>query len=78
MPDIVNAPNIDLPVPIFDTILNSYFPHKSIPHEVWIDSSEIVLGITESEQVTAANIELLLQGKKLNMPIKNDFAFFPY
>src|SRR5690606_8448331 len=52
-----------LPIPIHDIILNSYFPHRSVPHQVWISSEGRVVAITRSKDVTKKNIQAFLKGK---------------
>lgn len=64
-----------LPVPIHDSILNLYFPHKSIPHHVWISGDGKIAAITGSYEVTKENIKSLLNGQGLSLPVKNDWAF---
>jgi thiol-disulfide isomerase/thioredoxin len=64
-----------LPIPIHDSILNSYFPHQSVPHVVWIDAAGTVTAITGSLDVTNENINSILQKQDINMPVKNDWAF---
>jgi thiol-disulfide isomerase/thioredoxin len=53
---------------ILDSVLSSCFPHKIIPHEVWIDSNGIVRFITNSESVNRENIDKFLGG--LPLPIR--------
>jgi thiol-disulfide isomerase/thioredoxin len=48
------------------------FSFKVIPHYVWIDTKGIILAITSSAEVTEANIALMLQGKKISLPLKQD------
>lgn len=60
---------------IEDKTFSSYFKHKSIPHEVWIYKGKVI-GITSSDFVIADNIQLVLDGKKINWPVKNDFYVF--
>lgn len=64
-----------LPVPIHDSILNSYFPHQTVPHQVWISGEGKVVAITRSAGVTEENVKAYLEGKMLKMPVKNDWAF---
>lgn len=64
-----------LPIPIHDSILNNYFPHQSVPHTIWIDGDRNVIAITGSQDVTAENIRLHLEGKILDIGIKDDWAF---
>lgn len=64
-----------LPIPIHDTLLNSYFPHKSVPHQVWINSKGIIIGITSSNEVNEKNIQDAISEEKISFVLKNDWAF---
>ncbi len=55
-----------------DKTLHALFPHRLLPHEVWIDGSGKVLGFTEAEAVTAPVIRNALAGKGLDAPAKTD------
>lgn len=55
-----------------DKILGGLFPHHSLPHYVWIDSSGVVAAITEEKEVNAVNIRALLDGGGVVMPEKRD------
>jgi thiol-disulfide isomerase/thioredoxin len=46
-----------------DTILTKLFPHKTLPHYVWIDQEGKVAAITEAESVNSRNIRDFLAGK---------------
>lgn len=64
-----------LPIPIHDSLLKIYFPHKIEPHEVWLDGNGTVVAITNSEDVNEKNIQSILDGKKVNIAFKNDWKF---
>jgi thiol-disulfide isomerase/thioredoxin len=64
-----------LPIPIHDSILNKFFPHKSVPHQIWISPDGIVAAITGSVAITTENILGFLKNDKTNMPLKDDWAF---
>lgn len=55
-----------------DSILHHYFPHKTIPHCVWLDKQRKVIAITESYAVTEDNIAAVLSGKPVQLEFKND------
>ncbi len=59
-----------------DSVLNKFFPHKLIPHEVWIDETGRVAAITQANYVTAKNLQELMAGKPLHLPIKRDIMDF--
>ena len=60
------AKRITLPSFVEDKQLARYFPHNSVPHEVWINHGTVV-AITYAEEVTAQNIQKVLDGKKINL-----------
>jgi thiol-disulfide isomerase/thioredoxin len=62
--------HVTLPTTTSDTILTKLFPHMSAPHEIWIDKNGIVQAITSHVEVTEANIRRLINGEKLNLPVK--------
>ena len=68
----VTGVSIGLPVVYNCPLLDKYFPCIIIPHEVWINSQGEVAGITFSNEVTAANIEGLLNGREVHMRLKRD------
>lgn len=65
-----------LPIPISDTILNQLFPHKSVPHYIWIDQNLTLIGITRAQSFNELNIEKILSGIPLHLPTKfEDYDF---
>lgn len=64
--------NLTIPTVAADNILSKWFRYNRLSHEIWIYKG-VVIGITESEYVTAANIQQVLDGKRVEWPIKNDF-----
>ncbi|NCU06081.1 MAG: TlpA family protein disulfide reductase [Chitinophagaceae bacterium] len=64
--------SIKLPFVTSDSLLKKFFPHKLLPHEVWMDSSGKIIAITSSEHVTASNIEKAIAGRELKLPVKSD------
>jgi len=67
--------NIKLPCVVEDKTLGSYFQYKLISHEVWIYKG-IVVAITGTDYVTTRNIQTILNGEKVNWPVKNDMVRF--
>lgn len=55
-----------------DKILHHLFPHQYLPHFVWIDQKGVVKSITGVEEVTADNINQMLNGKTPQMQVKSD------
>jgi hypothetical protein len=64
-----------LPYLVDDTVLSRFFPHKMIPHCVWIQNG-VIKAITASEEVTAANITALLNGGQVRLKLKKDLVEF--
>lgn len=54
--------NISLPSVTGDQTLSKLFPHKHVPHEVWIKDGKVV-AITGDKEVSAENISALLSAK---------------
>ncbi len=65
---------LDLPVPVFDTVLNTYFPHLSVPTEVLIDSKGTMIAITNATEITSENIAKILAGQDPDMAVKDDLG----
>jgi len=61
-----------------DKSLISYFPHRVLPHNVWIDSTGTVSAITSSEDITEKKISLFIQNKKPILREKKDILNFDY
>ena len=59
---------------ISDTILNTLFPHRSIPHYVWIKNNRIK-AISSGEEINQENIIAIINDQKINIPEKNDIDF---
>lgn len=65
--------NVNLPTIVSDTLLKRYFPHQAVSHTVWIMNNE-VKAISHPDFVNEENIQRLLDGKTISIPLKNDFA----
>ncbi|WP_184549245.1 TlpA family protein disulfide reductase [Mucilaginibacter sp. FT3.2] len=55
-----------------DRVLHRLFPHRMLPHEVWIDGSGKVLGFTEASDITGFTLEAALARKGLASRMKED------
>lgn len=64
--------DIKLPQITGDTLLRSFFPHKELPHYIWIDGAGTFISVTSHEEVNEKNIENILNGKKISMRQKED------
>ena len=60
-----------------DSTLAALFPHKSIPHHVWISDGK-VLAITDASYATFENVQQVLAGKKVKFYHKDDFLNISY
>jgi thiol-disulfide isomerase/thioredoxin len=59
-------------VSIEDRITDGMFPHRSLPHYVWIGPDRILRAITTSAYVTDTNIKSLLENQYFELPIKRE------
>lgn len=75
--NFVKQNNINLPTVVDDKILNQYFKHQSVPHEVWIYKGK-VKAITREEYVTEDNINAILEGKEVKWLVKKELTDFDY
>lgn len=64
--------NVQIPWVVENKLLNQYFPHALVSHLVWIYKGQLV-AVTEQDYVTAENIQAILDGKMINLPVKDDF-----
>lgn len=61
---------------IGDTLLSELFPHRIIPHVVWIDGEGSVLAITDAGEVTRENIDAVINGDVSSLIMKQDVFDF--
>jgi thiol-disulfide isomerase/thioredoxin len=55
-----------------DTLLSKYFYYATIPYYVWIDPSGKVIATTDADEITAQNIESVLEGKPASFANRRD------
>jgi thiol-disulfide isomerase/thioredoxin len=68
--------NPDILVTVEDSLIEQLFPHQSIPHYAWISTDGKVNAITSGAEVTAENIEAMLNGEEsLRLSQKNDYFY---
>src|SRR5699024_5233968 len=65
-----------LPTIVNDTNLQRHFPHRYIPHYIWVNKTGEISAITGYEAVNRKNIQELRKGNTIKMPIKNDLLTF--
>ncbi|MCH7411854.1 TlpA family protein disulfide reductase [Belliella sp. R4-6] len=68
--------NIKKPMIYGDEVLRHIFPHKTLPHYVWLDAKGNYLTSTNGEMVTAERIGLYLQN--MEVPLPNKVAYQEY
>lgn len=68
--------NFDLNYISDDTLLWDLFPHKTLPHSVWINAAGKVSAITSHLDVTAENINKLIHQQPLTMERKKEMLEF--
>ena len=62
-----------------DTLFIKFFPHKLLPHNIWIDGKGIIQQITGGEEMTRENVFSFISGRELKMSQKIDILDFkPY
>jgi thiol-disulfide isomerase/thioredoxin len=66
------ASQVSLPFITNDSLLAQWFPHQSVPHEVWISPEGKILSMTDAGEITAGHIQKVLQGKSANLLQKTD------
>ncbi|MEO7989266.1 MAG: TlpA disulfide reductase family protein [Chryseolinea sp.] len=69
--------NVTLPFVTGDTVLTKLFPHKELPHYVWIDKTGTIVAITGRHEVNAVTIRKMLTGSGQALVQKKD-AMKPY
>jgi thiol-disulfide isomerase/thioredoxin len=65
------AAKIRLPIITGDTVLRAFFPHKVVPHDVWLNGST-VKAITGSESITAPAIAQLIKNQLSGLAVKRE------
>lgn len=71
------AKGLKLPFIVEDSLLNGLFPNKYLPHEVLLKDNKVV-GITYPDFLNKGEIAKLVNGEKLNLPIKKDRLHYDY
>lgn len=64
--------NLVFPTVTDNTVLANYWPHQTISHLVWINGEGKVIHITDTEEITEANIIKILKGDAVNLRPKTD------
>ncbi|MFC6101218.1 TlpA family protein disulfide reductase [Olivibacter domesticus] len=63
--------SIQLPSIIKGTVLDKWFPHRTIPHQIWIKEGR-VMNITRASSATAENINTILTEGEVRLLQKKD------
>lgn len=61
-----------------DSLMSIMFPHKSVPHTVWIGSDRQVKAITGGEYVISKNIKNILENESVSWRVKDESSVFPF
>jgi len=69
--DFFRTHEFKLPSLVEDKTLEAYFPHNSVPHEVWIKKGKVV-AITHANYVTEKNLLEMFKTDSLILPLKKD------
>ena len=64
-----------LPTAFDETYLKKYFPHRSIPHQVWLKDGE-VMAIAGPEYASRGNILTIIKGDRVKMLAKEEDVDF--
>ncbi len=72
-----NLTNLSLDFVVDDTVFNRMFPHRTVPHLVWLFKGKVA-AVTYGEYLNEKVIEALLENKKVDLPLKNDYLEFDY
>lgn len=67
---------IELPYSLQQSALAQYFPHKFVPHYVWIDQKGKIIATTAQAEITEQNIRSVIQGKQVALHVKKDMLDF--
>lgn len=68
-----NTRSLGISTVVEDTVLQKHFPHKSVSHDVWVYKGKVI-AITPVEYVNAVNIQKVLDGRPVDLPLKDDFS----
>jgi len=68
----------NIPVITDDTVLIRRFPHRALPHMVWIDSFGKVAAFTDGVDVTGSSIRSFIQKGVMSAEQKNDRIDFDF
>ncbi|MDP9079030.1 MAG: TlpA family protein disulfide reductase [Bacteroidota bacterium] len=68
----------DLYITSDDKALTSYFQHKYLPHNVWINSDGVVVAITDNIDLSEKNIKLFMDGQNPKLKVKTDSRSFSF
>ncbi|WP_158829024.1 TlpA family protein disulfide reductase [Mucilaginibacter lacusdianchii] len=63
-----------IPTVYEDTLLTRLFPHRGIPHYVWVFQNKVV-AITDAEALTAGHIESVIHNGSIRVQEKRDIAY---
>lgn len=59
-----------------DTVLHRLFPHRAVPHHVWIDRNGKIKFIAGATDATAESISEVINGNQIDIAVKKDTGTF--
>ncbi len=66
-------PSFSLPLVVGNEATKALYHKGSLPHYLWIGYDRKIKAITGAEEVNAANLERLVAGLPLNLPVKEGY-----
>lgn len=59
-----------------DTLFIKFFPHRLLPHNIWLDRDGVIQHITGGTEITEENIYSFIEGIRLEVTEKHDILDF--
>jgi thiol-disulfide isomerase/thioredoxin len=67
--------DVRLPIVLKDSVLSKLFPHRSVPHVVWINGNQDIAAISEGEYLIDKTLDSFIQTGKVSLPLKKEIPF---
>ncbi|WP_437922397.1 TlpA family protein disulfide reductase [Sphingobacterium sp. LRF_L2] len=65
--------SLGIPIIVADSTLLAYFPHRMLPHVIWIDRDGTFIAGTGATEVNQLTIDAVMHQEKPSLHLKNDF-----
>jgi thiol-disulfide isomerase/thioredoxin len=69
---------VKLPYVNEDSLLQQFFPHRYVPHYVWINSAGVVVAFSSNKEVSKNSIQSVINGEIPTFRIKKDILNFDH